>query len=118
MEDYVEISLLGLVTRVRVKLTTLGRATARAGLGHTAPKSPPRGMLSEWLWSNLVRLYRAGPNGMATDVPRGTPQEERPRPTRPGSFSNATGARARSRFWRPNASRPESRTRASGMPGS
>ncbi|MER7952059.1 hypothetical protein ABTY59_32175 [Streptomyces sp. NPDC096079] len=78
MEDYVEVFPLGMVPRVRVKLTTLGRATARAGLGHTAPKSPPRGMLSEWLWSNLVRLYRAGPGGMATNVPRGTPQEERP----------------------------------------
>ncbi|MEU1824178.1 hypothetical protein ABZ502_17345 [Streptomyces abikoensis] len=76
MEDYVQ-TLLGMVPRVRVKLTTLGRATARAGLGHTAPKSPPRGLLSEWLWSNLVRLYRAGPDGMPTDSPRGTPPEER-----------------------------------------
>ncbi|MEU5181109.1 hypothetical protein AB0G49_13765 [Streptomyces longwoodensis] len=75
-EDYVE-TLLGPVPRVRVKLTTLGRATARAGLGHTAPTSPPRGLLSEWLWSNLVRLYRAGPDGMPSVSPRGTPYEER-----------------------------------------
>lgn len=76
MDDFVH-TMLGMVPRVRVKLTTLGRATARAGLGHTAPKSPPRGLLSEWLWSNLVRLYRAGPDGMSTDSPRGTPTEER-----------------------------------------
>jgi hypothetical protein len=75
-EDYIDVGL-AMVPRVRVKLTTLGRATARAGLGHTAPKSPPRGMLSEWLWSNLVRLYRAGPDGMPTDSPRGTPYEKR-----------------------------------------
>jgi hypothetical protein len=75
-EDQVQ-TVLGWVPRVRVKLTTLGRATARAGLGHTAPKSPPRGLLSEWLWSNLVRLYRAGPDGMLTYSPRGTPPEER-----------------------------------------
>ncbi|MFF2331991.1 hypothetical protein, partial [Streptomyces sp. NPDC058103] len=75
-EDFVQ-TVLGMVPRVRVKLTTLGRATARAGLGHTAPKSPPRGLLSEWLWSNLVRLYRAGPDGMSTNSPRGTPPEER-----------------------------------------
>ncbi|MFG2761533.1 hypothetical protein [Streptomyces wuyuanensis] len=75
-EDHV-ITLLGMVPRVRVKLTTLGRATARAGLGHTAPKSPPHGLLSEWLWSNLVRLYRAGPDGVGTQSPRGTPPEER-----------------------------------------
>ncbi|MEV7681483.1 hypothetical protein AB0O64_23460 [Streptomyces sp. NPDC088341] len=76
MDDWVQ-TMLGMVPRVRVKLTTLGRATARAGLGHTAPKSPPRGLLSEWLWSNLVRLYRAGPDGMPTDSPHGTPPEER-----------------------------------------
>ncbi|MFD9190369.1 hypothetical protein ACFWCA_19325 [Streptomyces phaeochromogenes] len=76
MEDIVH-TLLGGVPRVRVKLTTLGRATARAGLGHTAPKSPPRGMLSEWLWSNLVRMYQAGPAGMPATSPRGTPYEER-----------------------------------------
>jgi hypothetical protein len=75
-EDYVQ-TMLGMVPRVRVKLTTRGRATARAGLGHTAPKSPPRGLLSEWLWSNLVRLYRAGPDGMPAESPRGTPPEER-----------------------------------------
>lgn len=75
-EDFVQ-TMLGLVPRVRVKLTTIGRATARAGLGHTAPKSPPRGMLSEWLWSNLVRLYRAGPDGLPEQSPRGTPYEER-----------------------------------------
>ncbi|MFH8581601.1 hypothetical protein [Streptomyces zaomyceticus] len=76
MEDDV-LTVLGWIPRVRVKLTTLGRATARAGLGHTAPKSPPRGLLSEWLWSNLVRLYKAGPGGMPTESPRGTPYEER-----------------------------------------
>ncbi|MFE1206195.1 hypothetical protein ACFW5V_31400 [Streptomyces sp. NPDC058762] len=75
-EDLVQ-TMLGWFPRVRVKLTTLGRATARAGLGHAAPKSPPRGMLSEWLWSNLVRLYRAGPDGMPSVSPRGTPYEER-----------------------------------------
>ncbi|MER0443154.1 hypothetical protein ABR738_00935 [Streptomyces sp. Edi4] len=76
MEDYVQ-TVLGMIPRVRVKLTTRGRATARAGLGYTAPTSPPRGLLSEWLWSNLVRLYRAGPNGLPADSPRGTPPEER-----------------------------------------
>ncbi|MBK3639509.1 hypothetical protein [Streptomyces sp. MBT33] len=74
--DFVQ-TMIGMIPRVRVKLTTLGRATARAGLGHTAPKSPPRGLLSEWLWSNLVRLYRAGPEGMPAESPRGTPYEER-----------------------------------------
>ncbi|MEW2301959.1 hypothetical protein AB0958_18630 [Streptomyces sp. NPDC006655] len=76
MEDLIQ-TVLGLVPRVRVKLTTIGRATARAGLGHTAPKSAPRGMLSEWLWSNLVRLYRAGPDGLPEISPRGTPYEDR-----------------------------------------
>ncbi|HEY8978245.1 MAG TPA: hypothetical protein VIU15_01530 [Streptomyces sp.] len=74
--DFVR-TMIGLIPRVRVKLTTLGRATARAGLGHIAPKSPPRGLLSEWLWSNLVRLYRAGPDGRPSESPRGTPYEER-----------------------------------------
>ncbi|MFF4902539.1 hypothetical protein [Streptomyces sp. NPDC001068] len=76
MEDFVH-TILGMVPRVRVKLTTIGRATARAGLGHTAPKTAPRGMLSEWLWSNLVRLYRAGPHGLPDYAPRGTPYEDR-----------------------------------------
>ncbi|MFB9437433.1 hypothetical protein [Streptomyces showdoensis] len=77
VQDDIVQTVLGPVPRVRVKMTTLGRATARAGLGHTAPKSPPRGLLSEWLWENLVRLFRAGPDGMPEYSPRGTPPEER-----------------------------------------
>ncbi|MCW7991150.1 hypothetical protein XF35_39565, partial [Streptomyces platensis subsp. clarensis] len=45
VQDDIVQTVLGPVPRVRVKMTTLGRATARAGVVPTAPKSPPRGLL-------------------------------------------------------------------------
>jgi hypothetical protein len=41
---------------VSVKLTTAGRSAARAsGVDDTRPARPPRGLLSEWLWSAATR---------------------------------------------------------------
>jgi hypothetical protein len=40
--DHVRVPLLGMVPRIRVRLTTLGRAAARAGKGITTPASTPR----------------------------------------------------------------------------
>lgn len=47
-----------------VKLTTTGRAVARAGLGESAPKKPPKGQLKPRQWEALCTAYQAGENGI------------------------------------------------------
>lgn len=50
---------------VSVKLTTAGRAAARAsGVDDTKPARAPRGLLSEWLWGVLVQVRSAGETGV------------------------------------------------------
>lgn len=64
---------------VYVSLTTAGRAAARAGLpADAAPVKKPAGLLAEWLWDSLAKLYRAGDGGMTMGLqPRSTPMSER-----------------------------------------
>ncbi|MEU4702833.1 helix-turn-helix domain-containing protein [Nonomuraea dietziae] len=63
-EDEVEVFALGFVPRVLVELTRYGRACARFGLGQAAPARPPAHLLSEWLWSSLVKVAAAGADGL------------------------------------------------------
>lgn len=49
------------------KLTNLGRAVARVGLGLEAPKKPPVGQLRERQWAALVAAYIAGDGGVKKD---------------------------------------------------
>lgn len=65
--DRVEVFGLGWVPRIRVRLTTLGRAAARAGTGVTAPASPPRGLMARWSFAALARLYAVGELGLSMD---------------------------------------------------
>ncbi|MFJ8904631.1 helix-turn-helix domain-containing protein [Streptomyces sp. NPDC102351] len=58
----------GEVTRVRVEMTRLGRAAARAGLGESADQQPEMPLLSEWLWGVMVRVAEAGPDGLERDA--------------------------------------------------
>ncbi|MEV5155867.1 helix-turn-helix transcriptional regulator [Streptomyces werraensis] len=66
-EDQVEVFPLGFVPRIRVELTRLGRACARAGLGEALPPRRPAHLLSEWLWSSLMKVASAEPDGLAED---------------------------------------------------
>ncbi|MGW2677548.1 helix-turn-helix domain-containing protein [Streptomyces sp. NPDC001436] len=66
-EDQVEVFPLGFVPRVRVELTRLGRACVRAGLGESPPPRRPAHLLSEWLWSSLMKVASAEPDGLAED---------------------------------------------------
>lgn len=66
-EDEVEVFALGFVPRVLVELTRHGRACARFGLGPAIPRRPPAHLLSEWLWSNLVKVAAAGAEGLPED---------------------------------------------------
>ena len=71
--DHVWIPQLhAMVPRIRVRLSTLGRATARHGAGVTAPVSPPRGLLSRVSFNALAKLYGAGENGLVLHA-KGTP---------------------------------------------
>ncbi|MET8006263.1 hypothetical protein [Nonomuraea glycinis] len=55
--------------RLEVKLTALGRAACRAGgLDPGRAGSPGRGQLSETLWSMLVDVHEAGPDGLERKV--------------------------------------------------
>lgn len=64
--DMVYIAQLGIhVPRVRVRLTTLGRATARHGAGVTAPATTPRGLVARWSCVALAWLYAAGETGLS-----------------------------------------------------
>lgn len=49
---------------ISIKLTTTGRAVARAGLGESAPKKPPKGQLKPRQWEALVRAYLSGTEGI------------------------------------------------------
>jgi transcriptional regulator with XRE-family HTH domain len=66
-EDQVEVFPVGFVPRVVVEMTRVGRACARAGLREGAPRRPPGGLLSEWLWRALVKVAEAGADGLAED---------------------------------------------------
>ncbi|WP_431976047.1 hypothetical protein [Micromonospora haikouensis] len=72
---------LGIMTVecVYVTLTTPGRAAVRAGLPDDArPVKKPTGLLAEWLWESLAKLYRAGEAGMSRGLaPEGTSREDR-----------------------------------------
>jgi len=60
----------GMADVLLVKLTPAGRAAARAGLDEPRPAKAPEGLLSEWLWGALARLYNAGEQGCLTDTDR------------------------------------------------
>ncbi|MEJ6486156.1 hypothetical protein N0Y54_33675 [Nostoc punctiforme UO1] len=49
---------------ISIKLTTTGRAVARAGLGESAPKKPPKGQLKLKQWEALATAYQAGELGL------------------------------------------------------
>jgi transcriptional regulator with XRE-family HTH domain len=65
-EDEVEVFPVGFVPRVLVELTRLGRACARAGLGESPPRAS-KGLLSEWLWRDFVKVAVAGAQGLPED---------------------------------------------------
>ncbi|WP_281920342.1 helix-turn-helix domain-containing protein [Nocardia cyriacigeorgica] len=66
-EDVVQHPVAGSVRRVRVEMTRLGRAAARAGVGEPREPDPAPHLVSEWLWGVLVRVAGAEPNGLAED---------------------------------------------------
>lgn len=69
--DQVYVPLLDAhVPRVRVRLTTFGRAVARAGKGITTPASVPRGLMSRWSFRALALLYPAGEDGLVLHGPQ------------------------------------------------
>lgn len=71
--DHVYVpSLATMVPRIRVRLSTLGRATARHGAGVAAPVSTPRGLLSQGSFRALAALYAAGETGLILHA-KGTP---------------------------------------------
>jgi len=79
VRDNIKNTMLGPVPIVEVRLTTAGRAAARAGLGEAPKRATPPGLLSEWLWRALVILYRAGDTGTLYDhhgwhLPRDHPE--------------------------------------------
>lgn len=49
---------------VEIRLTTAGRAAARAGLGVTAPARTPKGLLSPGLYRQLLDVAAAEPDGL------------------------------------------------------
>ncbi|MBD2303486.1 hypothetical protein [Nostoc sp. FACHB-190] len=49
---------------ISIKLTTTGRAVARAGLGESAAKKPPKGQLKPRQWEALAKAYQAGDQGI------------------------------------------------------
>jgi hypothetical protein len=50
-----------------IKLTNLGRKTARELLGESAPKKPPKGQLRERQWKALELAYKCGDEGVYKD---------------------------------------------------
>ncbi|MEV8480363.1 hypothetical protein AB0435_34260, partial [Streptomyces sp. NPDC051173] len=66
--DQVHVPPFGMVDRIRVRLTAAGRAAARHGIGHTAPATPPPGLMTRWSLLALARLYTAGDRGLSTEV--------------------------------------------------
>ncbi|MGW0954773.1 helix-turn-helix domain-containing protein [Streptomyces sp. NPDC001212] len=67
-EDEVEVFPLGFVPRVVVEMTRAGRACARAGLGERPAGRVWGDLLSEWLWTVLVRVAEAGESGLGEDA--------------------------------------------------
>jgi hypothetical protein len=65
-EDSVQV-LGSWAPRVRVRLTRLGRAAARAGLHETPARRPPPGLMTRRLWAALIRVYAAGEAGLGRD---------------------------------------------------
>jgi hypothetical protein len=53
---------------ISIKLTTTGRAVARAGLGESAPKKPPKGQLKPRQWEALATAYQAGELGLESGL--------------------------------------------------
>lgn len=68
--DQILIHPFGMVDRIRVRLTTAGRAAARAGTGVTTPATTPAGLMSRWSLAALVRLHQAGEEGLAIEATR------------------------------------------------
>lgn len=62
--DRVYVDGLGDVPRTRVEMTRRGRAVARAALGVPREAGPPAPLLSSWLWKIVVRVARAGAQGV------------------------------------------------------
>ncbi|MEV0297019.1 hypothetical protein [Nocardia sp. NPDC050710] len=74
--DHIYVPLLDMmVPRIRVRLSTFGRATARHGAGVAAPVSVPRGLLSRVSFNALAALYAAGEDGLVLHA-KGTPSWE------------------------------------------
>ncbi|WP_432177123.1 helix-turn-helix domain-containing protein [Streptomyces sp. Tue6028] len=67
-EDEVEVFPLGFVPRVVVEMTRAGRACARAGLKERSAGRARGDLLSEWLWTALVKVAEAGGAGLAEDA--------------------------------------------------
>lgn len=63
VRDNIKNTALGPTPVVEVRLSTVGRAAARAGLDEQPTRSTPPGLLSEWVWRALVILHRAGDTG-------------------------------------------------------
>jgi hypothetical protein len=68
--DQVEVPPLGMVDRIRVRLTTAGRAAARYGTGAAAPAAVPAGLLSRLSLIALAALYAAGESGLCNEDTR------------------------------------------------
>uniref|UniRef100_UPI003F4983DE hypothetical protein n=1 Tax=Amycolatopsis sp. CA-293810 TaxID=3239926 RepID=UPI003F4983DE len=66
--DQVYVVPVGMVDRIRVRLTAAGRAAARHGAGHTAPATPPAGLMTRWSLLALARLYAAGEQGLCNEA--------------------------------------------------
>ncbi|MFD8283488.1 helix-turn-helix domain-containing protein [Streptomyces solisilvae] len=62
--DRVYVDGLGDVPRTRVEMTRRGRGVARAALGVSLEQGPPAPLLSSWLWKIVVRVARAGAQGV------------------------------------------------------
>lgn len=66
-EDVVHDPVAGEVVRVLVEITRRGRAAARAGLDEPVEVDHEPHLLSEWLWSVLVRVAAVEPDGLPED---------------------------------------------------
>ncbi|MFD9045090.1 MULTISPECIES: XRE family transcriptional regulator [Streptomyces] len=62
--DRVHLDGLGDVPRTRVEMTRRGRAVTRVALGVSREAGPPAPLLSPWLWKIMVRVARAGVQGV------------------------------------------------------
>lgn len=65
--DQVLVPPLGMVDRIRVRLTTAGRAAARAGADVATAPSTPAGLMARWSLVALARLYEAGESGLCAE---------------------------------------------------